>query len=310
VVRKPIRAAGFVHQLGVVAAATVLAAGFTATGAGGAVAAVSGTAVPTCDGHPATIVGTGKDDVLTGTDGPDVIVGLDGNDTIAGAGGDDIICAGRGNDIVTGDGGPAGTAPINGGNDRIFGEDGADQLFGAVRGTFSVSVSKPSVLGQNDYIDGGAGPDLISGGGYEGTAYVQAPTVMLNADVLLGGPGDDVIYGQGKRLTVEASGSILMDSGNTTIYGGDGRDTIYGDFETLNLGEGAILHVSGLQDVIDGGADNDVIYSDVKNGNDNISPVNDGANDTIDGAAGTDRADAGPGTDTCTNVEIVTNCEL
>ena len=36
----------------------------------------------TCNGVPATIIGTPLDDVLRGTSGPDVIVGREGNDVI------------------------------------------------------------------------------------------------------------------------------------------------------------------------------------------------------------------------------------
>src|SRR5215208_870550 len=52
------------------------------------------TTVPTCFGHPATIVGTPGDDGLLGQSGvSDVIVGLGGNDVISGGafhGEDDI----------------------------------------------------------------------------------------------------------------------------------------------------------------------------------------------------------------------------
>lgn len=56
----------------------------------------------TCDGIPATIVGTPGSETLKGTSAADVIVAREGNDIIRGLGGDDIICAGKGNDIVYG----------------------------------------------------------------------------------------------------------------------------------------------------------------------------------------------------------------
>lgn len=69
-------------------------------------------AMTTCNGKPATIIGTPRADVLIGTRGSDVIVGLDGDDRINGLEGDDIICGGRGKDYVVG----------STGNDQCAGE--------------------------------------------------------------------------------------------------------------------------------------------------------------------------------------------
>jgi hypothetical protein len=44
----------------------------------------AGAVAGTCEGRPATHLGTPGDDVLTGTDGDDVMVGLGGDDTISG----------------------------------------------------------------------------------------------------------------------------------------------------------------------------------------------------------------------------------
>jgi Ca2+-binding RTX toxin-like protein len=94
-----------------------------------------GQATPTCDGKPATIVGTDGDDDLVGTQGPDVIVGLGGNDiNIKGLGGNDVICGGKGWDFLWGSWGKdtllgqAGRDAIDGGdgNDRCEGGKGKD----------------------------------------------------------------------------------------------------------------------------------------------------------------------------------------
>lgn len=74
----------------------------------------------TCDGLPATIVGTQHRDWLFGTRGDDVIVALGGPDVVFGFGGNDHICLGSGWDVAFG----------GGGDDRVFGEDGGDWLFG------------------------------------------------------------------------------------------------------------------------------------------------------------------------------------
>ncbi len=94
----------------------------------------------TCDGVPATIVGTAGDDFLFGTPGADVIVALDGRDVIIAGEGDDVICAGEGDRefILAGPGA-----------NRVFGEGGVDVLFGGP---------------DDDLLDGGAGFDLCLGG--------------------------------------------------------------------------------------------------------------------------------------------------
>src|SRR5919201_5949536 len=66
-----------------------------------AVAPVAAQEGPTCQGAPATIVGTGGP--IVGTTGPDVIVGTTGADTIYGNGGGDLICGAP--DGATSDGG-------------------------------------------------------------------------------------------------------------------------------------------------------------------------------------------------------------
>jgi Ca2+-binding RTX toxin-like protein len=93
----------------------------------------------TCNGLPATIVGTEVDNRINGTQGPDVIAGLGGNDTIKGNGGDDVICGGEGQDKLYGDKG----------NDLLIGGAGNDQLDGG-----------PG----RDALDGGLGIDKCAGG--------------------------------------------------------------------------------------------------------------------------------------------------
>ena len=112
--------------------------------------------VPTCDGVPATIVGTEGNDRINGTSGDDVIVGLGGRDRIAGGAGNDLICGGDGIDIIKG----------QRGRDRIFGDAGKDRVFGN---------------SGRDIVDGGTGRDKVFGGG--------------GLDTLTGGPGDDIVNG-------------------------------------------------------------------------------------------------------------------
>jgi predicted extracellular nuclease len=100
--------------------------------------------IPTCNGLPATIIGTPGDDDIRGTNGPDVILGRGGDDRIRGGRGDDVICGNQGDD------------EINGQNeaDIILGGRGDDVLIGAAR---------------DDFLDGGPGFDTLDGGGQTDT---------------------------------------------------------------------------------------------------------------------------------------------
>jgi Ca2+-binding RTX toxin-like protein len=61
--------------------------------------------VITCDGIPATHVGTDNHNVIIGSNGDDVIVGFDGPDQIFGRRGNDLICGDGGGDSISGDAG-------------------------------------------------------------------------------------------------------------------------------------------------------------------------------------------------------------
>jgi hypothetical protein len=73
---------------------------------------------PTCDGAPATVVGTSGRDVLRGTSRADVIWAGAGDDVVRGRGGADVICGGAGKDRLVG----------GGGDDTCTGGGGRDQL--------------------------------------------------------------------------------------------------------------------------------------------------------------------------------------
>jgi hypothetical protein len=114
--------------------------------ASSAMSASSDTA--TCNGLPATIVGTDQSERIRGTSGPDVIVGLGGSDVILDMGGDDVICGGAGNDTLVG----------GVGNDFLDGGDGRDRLIGG--------IGNDTLMGgaDADYLLGGMGTDVLDGG--------------------------------------------------------------------------------------------------------------------------------------------------
>jgi RTX calcium-binding nonapeptide repeat (4 copies) len=107
-------------------------------------------APPTCNGKPATILGTDGSDDLGGTQGPDVIVGLGGNDFPDGRGGNDVICGGDGADYIDGGHGED-TLLGQAGRDALIGGDGKDRCEGgkgkdwAASGKFADCAVKKSI---------------------------------------------------------------------------------------------------------------------------------------------------------------------
>jgi glucose/arabinose dehydrogenase len=99
--------------------------------------AVGQSAPPTCQGRPATIVGTKGNDVRKGTSANDVIVSLGGNDELSGLAGKDLICGGADKDTLKG----------GKGKDTLLGQEGTDKLTGG---------------GGKDVCKGGKGEDTAS----------------------------------------------------------------------------------------------------------------------------------------------------
>ncbi|MCU0281620.1 MAG: proprotein convertase P-domain-containing protein [Acidimicrobiia bacterium] len=172
--------------------------------------------VETCDGKPATILGTSGDDILTGGSGDDVILGREGNDTINGGDGADTICGNKGDDTL--DGGNGQDALFGGnGRDRLAGGDGADSLDGGegqdtadyvtATGPVTVDLAAGSALGS-------AGADvLVALENAEGSSFADLLLGSGAANTLRGGDGDDRLQGRG---------------GNDTLFGGPGNDSALG----------------------------------------------------------------------------------
>jgi Ca2+-binding RTX toxin-like protein len=123
---------------------------------------------------------------LGGGPGPDTLSGGPLRDGIEGGAGSDIIYGGRGPDWINGDWARSGllrcgTAPNEGGSDRIHGRDGNDTLRGC---------------GGNDLIRAGGGADVVLGGSRNDTLWGEAGNDTLYArdgrrDALHGGTGHD-----------------------------------------------------------------------------------------------------------------------
>ena len=180
---------------------------------------------PTCNGLPATIVGTAGGNVIYGTNGADVIVGLGGNDTIYGGNGNDVICGNEGNDTIYG----------GNGDDTLLGSTGDDILSGdSGNDTLSGSNGNDTLTGANgdDILTAGAGADIMDGNNGNDTLSGEGGN-----DSLTGGNGNDLLNGG-------AEDDVLVgNNGNDTLTGGTGADSFSGglgsDANTdFNAGEG------------------------------------------------------------------------
>ncbi|MCP3976898.1 MAG: S8 family serine peptidase [bacterium] len=262
----------------------------------------------TCNGLPATHIGTKGNDTINGTSGDDVIVTFAGDDFVDGKGGNDTICLGAGADV--GEGGP--------GADTIFGGPGVDKLKGeAGKDTLDGGISADTLIGGGsaDTLYGGAGKDILKGGPGNDILDGGTENDRLEGgddnDTLRGGAGNDVLKGgDGKDTLNGAAGAdtLMGENGNDKLIGGGGNDNIVGgDGADTAEGGGGKDDISGGsgKDILKGGAKADTINGGA--GNDSL--FGGSGNDTLVGGGGTDTVAGGSGTDTCVG-ENQTSCEL
>ena len=131
---------------------------------------------PTCNGRPATIVGTSGVDVLTGTPGADVIVAGDGRDWIAGRRWQrhdlhrrrPLTSSAAAPATTPSTPAPPATSSIGGaGNDTLTGHTGGDVLVGGTgNDTVRGAGGDDTLVGGdgNDHLSGGRGTDSCRGG--------------------------------------------------------------------------------------------------------------------------------------------------
>lgn len=280
-------------------------------------------AVPTCEGRPATIVGTSGDDRLLGTDGIDVIVARGGNDDVTGRDGADVICAGHGDDTI--DGG-TGDDIIRSGPDRdVLSLGGADRVW-AGGGTDIVVNNDIDVSGS--WVSLGAGRDggtflMTTGGTVQGDAGKDFVIVTTYGGAKLGlhGGTDDNWLALNLRVDAQTvdvvidqtAGTIALDGstgtfvnwnhfqgfgwGRWTYRGSNGSDDLEIHGGSLNAsllaGNDRAISFSGHDDFIDGGAGDDRIRA--FHGYDDL--VGGPGNDLLDGGYHWDLLDGGPGDD-------------
>ena len=161
----------------------------------------------TCNGVPATMVGT-PGGTVTGSEGPDVIVTA-GALRVSALGGDDLICTtgtahvGTGPADVIVDGGPGNDlvdrrddpdpavltfVMLSSGHDTFYGGPGADSVSAGDQDSDLIQT-----FGGNDYVDypsSAHGSDVVDLG--DGDDQLYAGTPLAGLDVA-GGPGSDVV---------------------------------------------------------------------------------------------------------------------
>jgi Ca2+-binding RTX toxin-like protein len=246
-----------------------------------------------------TLAGDAGDNMLDGRDGTNFLYGRGGSDVLAGGFDADHFDGGEGVDMVTyarlgatfvdlsginvADGGALGDTLVSieniegsaTGFDRLYGDDGANELRGLGGGDYL------SGRGGNDRLDGGDGDDALAGGAGTDTLiggagddmadyyYQGAVTLALDKsktskgaaayDTLisienLGGSntGNDTLIGNKKANYLAGNGgsdSLYGQAGNDNLDGGLGADHLYGgtgfDFTDYYYSKGVTVSLDG-----------------------------------------------------------------
>jgi Ca2+-binding RTX toxin-like protein len=234
---------------------------------------------PTCQGVPATIVGTTHH--INGTEGDDVIVvRITGNNYIRAGGGNDLVCGGDGHDFLY-DGK---------GHDRFYGGAGEDFL------------EQESI--ERDFFDGGPGFDAVD---YTSRTYDQYVNLRDRK-------ANDGVRGEHDRLL--SVGSVYTGSGNDVLVAGtepntDGKSfPAYQDYY-LTGGAGNDLLIGGpLGERMGPGAGEDVVRA--RGGRDWIDATDDTGyddyphyRDVVDGGSDQEADEA-----LCDELDVVTNVSV
>ena len=284
---------------------TTLLAG--AVAAAGLTGITPARAAETCNGLPATIIGTDGNDHRDGTPGKDVFLMKGGDNTVSGLGGDDTACMGTGDDTFTG--GPGDDTfvaePFADGRDDFFGDDGKNQSGAADLATYAARTTAVNVSLDGSHNDGQAGEgDNIAGADVDAVRGGSGDDVLTERNVgqrtLFGGPGDDTLSG-GFNLFAEAGDDTLIHiagGGSGSLHGGDGADrlTDLANVKSDLQGEDGPDRISGGpgRDVLFGGAGDDRIAGGL--GSESI--LGGDGNDLITGGLGDDVISGGTGDDT------------
>jgi Ca2+-binding RTX toxin-like protein len=235
-------------------------------------------------------------------------------------GGADTVRGGSGGDFIVGDmmsGRLDVASSVVNGNDRLFGDDGDDTIYGdsLVELNFIGPANPPL---SSDWIDGGLGDDYMNGqAGTDtaafnsisaavvvdlaaGVATGQGTDTLISFENVTGSDQADIIRGDNAFNIFEGgAGNDRLEgrAGSDILKGGAGRDFLDGgtDFDTADYTDktlGVAVNLSGATPVavLIGGVAEDTIV--------NIEAVNGGSgNDTLRGDSGANYFFSGGGND-------------
>lgn len=265
-------------------------------------ASIATAAVETCQGRPATIVGTGP--AIVGTPGDDVIVSGASRDISADAG-HDLICltpiatgglgtevdAGAGDDVVdTTAFGDVARTSLGTGRDRYVGGSGVDSV---------------RADGVNDDVSTGLGSDFV-----DVTVTSAAPGVRGRYD---GGPGPEhepfTVRGGTLDIELELDGVIAVNGVTLADVSGFHNATVYARSAVLHgNADDNRLYASGCSLRIHGEVGDDNLRIGMPSGREVLAPACESTeletvlsggrgNDAIDGWSGNDRLFGNAGND-------------
>ena len=231
--------------------------------------------VLTLGANGATVEGYDRADILLGTVGPDHMSGGLQNDSIAGYYGSDTILGDEGSDTLLGG---EGSDVLEGGSgdDLVLGGDG------------------------NDSIGWSSGSDTIVGGSGEDMLNFSRMTLSVSIDLQ-----DHFVSIPATGVTISEFESLILGSGNDTLFGGVGRNRIEAGWgndyldgregeDTLEGGDGDDTVLGGAgEDLLDGGSGNDELYG----GDGADYMVSGDGHDSIFGGMGDDILESGTGDD-------------
>ncbi|NJQ98940.1 MAG: calcium-binding protein [Hydrococcus sp. CSU_1_8] len=207
------------------------------------------------------------------------------------------------------------------GNDYLDGRKDTDSIYG---GDGNDTLNPGS--GTNDYIDGGAGIDLLQADysnvndpysfsfdnielvSFKGSNQQDNFSFYNTTDTLYGNGGDDIFHAGLQNDYIDGgtgNDTLVGEDGNDTLYGRDGNDWMYGDFDTAADGTGNdYLDGGNGSDSLIGGGGSDTLWGGDSNefdflvggkGSDYL--YGQAGGDYLQGGADTDYVDGGTGND-------------
>ncbi len=258
--------------------------------------------------------------------GPATLSGDAGDDTVRGGLSDDALDGGAGTDAVLAVADVAhpsltlSPSALTGlGTDSLAGFEAATLVGDAGNNTLDASAFPGKVTFDGgpgldllrggsaaDVLTGGAGSDTLDGGGGADRVVETADSSFALTDASLTGAGNDSLAAIELATLTGGPGANSLDAsgftGAVTLDGAGGADTLSGGSggAVLNGAAGTdTLNGGSASDTLSGGEDGDVLNgrgaADTLNGgsgDDTLDGGADSVNDTLDGAAGTDRVAA------------------